>query len=57
LFKEGRVVKAERDDLRILVPALKADQECAKITRGLIEAEWGKLIEQFIHSTSFYEWI
>jgi len=57
LFKEARVVKAERDDLRILVPTLKADQECAKITRGLIGAEWVRFIEQFIHSTNFNEWI
>ncbi|KAK7314800.1 hypothetical protein VNO77_33328 [Canavalia gladiata] len=48
LFHKGRMMKSERDDLRIQVPRLKADEEWVKMTQTNIEAEWSKLGEQFI---------
>ncbi|XP_027357320.1 TMV resistance protein N-like [Abrus precatorius] len=53
LFHEGRVMKAETDDLRNQVPRLKADEEWAKLTQANIEAEWSKIGEQFIRSMHF----
>lgn len=53
VFENGRMLKAQRDDLRNKVPRLRAEQEWAKITQAYIEDEWSKIGQQFLQSFSF----
>ncbi|KAI4351989.1 hypothetical protein L6164_006284 [Bauhinia variegata] len=46
-FDKGRILKAERDELRKQRPRLRAEQESAIATQTNIEAEWSRLREQF----------
>lgn len=46
-FEVGRVLKAQRDELRKRRPRLRAEQESAKATKAYIEDEWLKIREKF----------
>ncbi|XP_027357323.1 TMV resistance protein N-like [Abrus precatorius] len=46
-FEEGRMLKAQRDELRKRRPRLRAEQESAKSTKANIEDEWSKIREKF----------
>ncbi|KAJ7950247.1 Disease resistance protein [Quillaja saponaria] len=55
LFKEGKLIKAQRDEKRNRVLRLRAEHQSAKKTQSIIEAEWSKLQEQFKGRLSFGE--
>jgi chromosome segregation ATPase len=46
-FDAGRMLKAERDELRKRRLRLRVEQESAKATKGYIEDEWSKIREKF----------
>jgi hypothetical protein len=57
LFQKGKMLKADRDDVRIPVTKMKAEKELAQRTQDIIEEEWSKLGEQFIRNTGFIDWM
>ncbi|KAI4351973.1 hypothetical protein L6164_006271 [Bauhinia variegata] len=46
MFEDGRMIKAEQNDLRIKIPRLRAEQEWARSSQAKIESEWSKLVQQ-----------
>ncbi|XP_057760764.1 disease resistance protein RUN1-like [Arachis stenosperma] len=46
-FEEGKMLKAQRDQLRKQRPRLRSEQESAKATKANIEDEWSKIREKF----------
>lgn len=46
-YVEGRVLKAQRDELRKRKPTLIAEKESAKAIKASIEDEWSKIREKF----------
>ncbi|KAJ1417968.1 putative TMV resistance protein N-like [Sesbania bispinosa] len=53
-FEAGRVLKAQRDELRKRRPRLRAELESAKATKANIEDEWSNIREKFDRLFNMY---
>ncbi|KAI4357313.1 hypothetical protein L6164_001270 [Bauhinia variegata] len=53
VFEDGKMLKAEKEDLWKRVPQLRDEKEWAKTTKASIECEWSKLGQKFMENFGF----
>ncbi|KAI4357302.1 hypothetical protein L6164_001261 [Bauhinia variegata] len=53
VYEDGKLLKAEKEDLWKRVPQLRDEQEWAKTTKASIECEWSNLGQQFMENFGF----